>query len=753
MNARLSSYNDVAMHARLRHRRVLGALVFVAVATVLIWPLLVNIALHAQWHDAFIAESSVFSLDRARYFHDILQNKSLYIGGEYSVLPMSYAIWYGLWTLLATVMPDATAYLVLIIIFYLLAYYFLVELLFSLSGDAARTLSHILLACLLALLYLSSLSLFNYIKSNIFFTLPYLVLPPLLYFALRYLRTGLCLYLLPYLILGLVLSDLNLAHVGILLASIIGFALLIVATSRPSCSFLRLLPLVLLLLPPATYAAGIAMGNALYRGSLSTFAVLAAENMYSNNATYLNIFTQTTDWGLFGSWKNVPYYAFSVFYSDGRTLLFGLLPYVLLAYACVISRTPAAKKKLAIGIVIAACVVFWLMLGDNNPVYHALYTHVVPFRIFRNITKLAPLLFLLIVLATYILLHDTSVTWKKVVPVAMLIIGALIYNVPFWTYAPYFFQDRTVEMVPQYWREAAAYLNSELNPNSRILALPAIYINDIYVWNGKETWVQGSLLDVLAKNESYRLSECCLGSAALEMDARKTFVSSNDSIRHLDTDYSRLSSFVRKYRFDYVVLTDDLVSEYQKGSDIRSWLARSGYRLTAAFGPVSVYNNPKNFALPFSGPQMVVERATALNYRLRFHGIRQEQAFVFDSPFNAGWELRPDDLHETAATKRPLEVFAEFLKPRVPGVRHEMGTNDTNFWMLSAKTVEAKFPHESFHVNNDGSVDLAARLYFRPEIYVLTILGAAVALFFVSFAALTVAALTQWKIPRVGFRG
>lgn len=727
------------------------AVILLIGAVALTWPFISNIVGYSGWHHSTIAESSIFSLDRARFFADAFKDKSLYLGGQQSVLPLTYVAWYALWSAVATMLPDAAAYLVLIIAFYLLAYYFLVELLLELADGFQPTIVQFAVACLLALLYLSSLSLFNYIKSNIFFALPYLILPALLFFALKYIRTGLAIYLLPYLIVALMISDFNLAHATILWVVVGIFSTLNCIGLSALQSVKRILPLMLLLLPGIIYSVGIAMANVTYRGSLASFAALAAEDMYSNNATALHILTQTTDWGLFGSWRGVPYYAFSEFYVQSWTAFFAIAPYLLIGYGFLTGKASRHRKRLAASITIVACVVFWLMLGDNNPVYHFLYAHVVFFRVFRNITKLAPLLYLLIVLATYLLIYESLRSRIHYATAFVLLMAALAYNVPFWSFQHYFFRDRFVQGVPQYWYEASAYLNSQLNPYSKILAVPAIFINDIYVWNGKLTWVQGSLLDVLARNHSYRLSECCMGSAALEMDARNVFVHNDRSIRGLDTDYDRLSSFAAKYHFDYVILTSDLVSEYQHNADIKSWLRRDHYERIAVFGPITVYRNPKNFRNPFSGSVLLSEKVTALNYRFRFPRIEDGQRFVFDVPFNAGWELRADRLDkftckephtiaggritrcQDSKIENPLNVLiAFFFGQRAAVLPHAMASGGSNEWFLNAAEIEKTFPTGSFRVNADGSIDLATRLYFRPEVYFLSAVAFAALSFCVS---------------------
>ncbi len=476
----------------------------------LISPFFYSLFLYASAHGAAIAESSVYSLNLHRFFSEILREQSLYFAGRYAIFPLNYAPWYAMLYVLEFIFNGAASYLILVSIFYFLGFWFLVRLLLYFVDADIKTASarQAGLAALLSLLYFSSLSIFNYIRSNILFALPYLILPCLVYFALSYRRSGNRLFLFWFFVMSLLIADFNLAHAVLIVLAVNLFLFLDQKRGSPSLrgSFGRFVAINCVLIPSFWILAIVAASNALYEGDLSTFASLSAENMYSNNANYLNIFTQRTDWGLFGSWNGELYYDFSAFYADRRTIIFGILPFVALAYAVSFSRLSGGVKKLAVSLLLCVLVIFQLMLGNNNPVYKFFYEHVIFFQVFRNITKLAPLLYLVVVCAVFVYFSAIASNRRHFAVVTALIVLGLIYNIPHWSYAGYFFRDRAVHAIPEYWLDAARFLDTNVDPASKILVLPAIYISDIFAWDhrsdapwrDKKTWVQGTLIDALS---------------------------------------------------------------------------------------------------------------------------------------------------------------------------------------------------------------------------------------------------------------
>ena len=341
----------------------------------------------------------------------------------------------------------------------------------------------------------------------------------------------------------------------------------------------------------------------------------------------------------YGGFNHALYYRFSPFYQPGAVTILSLLPYALLAIAAATARKTLATRRLAIPLLIVMLVIFQIMLGNNNIIYRFLYQHILAFQVFRNVTKLAPLLELLLTFAIYAFLYEGIQQSRRFWAAGILLVASLLYNTPYWTFSSYMYGSRAVQQIPHYWREAATFINDHTNGYDRILALPAIYVNDIYFWNSRKTWVQGSLLDILIKDQSFRLSERSIGSPQYQADADSVFVKSNRSVRRLDVDYNRLTWLAKKYDLDYVVLSKDLLSEYEQTSDIIAWLKRSGYHKLASFGPVSIYRNTAFYSPPFTGVRLVVRRINNLRYLINVRASSGSRTLRFNAPFHSGWQL------------------------------------------------------------------------------------------------------------------
>lgn len=711
---------------------------FAVVSGAILYPLVYCIFAFATWQHGQIAESSIYSLRLGQFFHDILFGRSVFNGGNYTVYPLNYFIIYAGVGVLERIFSGIPSYLLFVSAFDLVAFYFFVKLALLITDDNVEgvSLKRYTIICLLGLLYLTSLSNFNFIKSNIVFLLPYLALPPLLYYATRYAREGERRHLLLFLLFSLTLGDFNLAHAAILILTINIFLIVQNRMTSIARSVLlrRMAGINITLLPALLFLLIIVADNVFYSANLSTFAIVAAENMYSNNAQYLNIFAQTTDWGLFGMWNHALYYHFSPFYRPGPITIFALLPFVLLAIAAASSRKTLITRRLAIPLLIFMLVVFQIMLGNNNAVYHFLYQHLLVFQVFRNITKLAPLLFFLLVFTIYAFLYDGIREPRRFWAAALLIVASLVYNAPYWSYARYIYGHRAIEGIPRYWQSAADYINSNTSGYDRVLALPAIYVNDVYYWKGRKTWVQGSLLDILIKDQSFRLSERAIGPPQYQADADSVFVKSATSIRHLDANYSRLTWLAKKYGFDYVVLSRDLLSEYERTSDIQTWLRHAGYRKMATFGPVSIYRNPAFFKPPFAGAALAVRRINNLRYDVHVLATTKSRTLTFDAPFHPGWHLVADPSNPplcTADSNRiaPNEVVCggnsggsilgelRHLFMHDSTAVHYQTSDGTNGWI---------FPQELQR-------GMTFSLYFKPQAIFYIVVIVSVLAFFVFF--------------------
>lgn len=715
-------------------------LITLASLAVVLWPWAVGVFRAVHLKSGIIPESSIYSINAHAFFWNIFHQRSIFDAGRHSPWLFQYAFWYGCQSTLNAIFPDAVAYLILVGVFFGIGQVFTAKFLITfVRQDDKPSTAQFFLASLLSITYITSLSLFNYLQNNVLFALPYLVLPILLYLALKYIRFSDRLALAPFLLFGLVLSDLNIFHdiIIVIAVNIIGYISGAWSGLNAQVVLRRLLLLDLILSPGFVWLLTATIGHILYLGPVSEFAKVAAEGMYSNNASYLNIILQQTDWGLFDSWNGVPYYSFAYFYRIIQVWPFGLVPYMLVAFSAISS--PGKKKywNLAIPLSVLSIIIFLFMFGNDNIVYRELYQNFIPFQVFRNITKLAPLLELCLISISFVLLFSVLKNRVIAITATALIVLGLIYNAPYWIVGANTFSRRTIDHIPSYWMSAASYIQHHLRPYSQILAVPATYIMESYNWGGKKVSVQGDLLTLLSENESYRLSEKLIGPSTFQSDVSSAFEPSNRSIRLLDTNYGTLSNIVQKYHIDYVVFTHDLVSEYQHTNDIRAWLKRAGYRRVANFGPVSIYHNRANYSVPFSGASVQFKKVNALRFDAHLSGLRGKPKVTLRVPFHAGWfpkvepigsfQCKPVGREEAILGGKFARCKSDFWGGSIsseiaglfssspPGFLHSESPGGNNSWIINVAAIRKLLPRDDYRLRRNGSIDLNISFQFRPQ--------------------------------------
>lgn len=675
----------------------------------LILPFLYNAV---AYRSNIILESSIYSLNYGKYFSDLFRSHGHFFTGQYSIQLVGYSVLYGLLYLFGAVFGSASGYMVLLALLFAFGYHYLFELL----GKIGKVLNpnivpSLLLRSVICLLFFSSLTMFNFMKSNIIFLLPYLILPALLFWAVSYLEIARPKYLLLMLVVLLLATTFNITHLILIFGFTVIFTVIYgwaVLRLKPAVIARRTATVAAAFVPILIFVLAIIMSNSIYSGSAADFSSSATENFYSFQAHYLNIFEQTTDWGLFGSWQNQLYYGFSPFYESGIWLSVGLIPYFVFLVICGYLPKPS-RTRLGLALLILLVLIFQFMMGSNNPVYNYLYNNLFGFQIFRNITKAAPMLYLTLLVTIYVMVTPYLNKLLRI-SLALAFLLSLLYNLPFWSYAPHFFSDRTISAIPSYWQDTANYLNTNLSNNDRILALPATYSLEGYNWSGSQKSVQGNLLDALLDNrlQSYRLGQVQVGPIEMQKDMGALFVPSERTVRHLDISYPMLTTFVQKYALDYVVVSKDLVNEYEHQDDIDKWLSVSGYSKVASFGQVDIYRNASQAAANSS--ISILDKVSDSEYLTTIPNI-SSPITLSALNYSKNWRIYPADMASDGSAnwlRLGSSVFEQ---------THTKLSNFVNSWTIDPAVVKVTFPKDSYTVASDGSVTVRLRAFFYPQRY------------------------------------
>ncbi len=732
--------------------------IFVLFSILLILPFIVDLIYFNKLGFKFLLESSPFGFDYGRFFSYFFYDKSVFTSGNYTISALPFSFLFGSFYLLQKIFTPINSLFLFLIIAITLSYYFFVKL----FGEIAEVVNckkndifHYTVVCVLGLIFFTSLSNFIFLSSTIIFLLPTLVLIIQLFFIKRYVINDEKKWLVFFVILnGLALFNITIFLINIFFTNIFFYILFNIrySLSINKDYFKKVLFINVLYVPYLILVFLQIVVGSMYIGPLSDVASSARENFYSLEATFLNTFTQTSYWGLFGGFNGSLYFDFSSFYKNSIVYIFSFVPYILIAFFIIKNAEKKYNnvlKKMIIYFLLLFLFVFQFMLGLNNQIYKFLYENITLFQIFRNISKFAPILLFLTILILFLLILENNVkTLSKKIVLMLIILSALIYNIPYWTYSLYFFENRSIADIPQSYRDVANFLNKQLTYNDSILLLPATYSLDNYYWNSKKIAVQGNIFDVFLDRgiKSYRLNQGFTGSTIFQKDSTKLFVNNDKNVRGLDIDYRLLTDFVKKYNLNYIVVTKDLVSEYQNTTALHNWLSSNNYQKINSFGNNDIYFNHDIFKPILSfGSDICFQRKNAKDYRIYIKDIKKNShdSLVFFESFSKYWNLylKPiseghncDNIKKYESTNNNGDV--SMVAECQPGQKiiekgelsylweksvfddtHQLVNQYDNSWTIDPEYIKQNFSKEYYKENPEGSIDIELTLYFKPQSY------------------------------------
>lgn len=727
---------------------------FLLLAFLLILPFLLNIYLY-RGVSGFVLDSSTFGFDYHKFFGDFIRNRALFANGIYATSQIINLFFYLPIYILGIFFSPINSYLLTTCVFYIFSFYFLVKLLKSLSNEKEKNNVPPIFYYMLSFLFLSSLSTFIYIKSSVLSVLPILILPIQLYFILSFLKNNNYKYLFYFLLLTF-FNIYNPVYFFINLISVISLVIFLKLFYNFKIDKIVKKTLLILLtyLPSLIFVFIYLFISPLYAGDGGLIGAksldIIREDFYSLNTSYVNIIKQTSDWAFFGQWDGTLYNEFSKDYSNAWFSIFAFIPYLFFLFLFILNiknNTSGGKKKI-IFLLSLFLFIFQFMLGLKNPIYKYLYDNCFIFQVFRNITKFAPVLYLILIIVLTLLISSLKNIKKYKVVIFIVLLMACFYNYPFWSYYSWFFESRTIVAMPSYFKETADYLNSRLSINDKILILPATYIFENYNWNGRAEFIQGNVFDGLLNNNirSYRLSPLLIGDIFFQIDSAKLFKKVDYNMRGADVDYELFLNFVKKYNLNYIVVTKDSVSEYKDINGLQAWLNNNNYQKINSFGNIDIYLNKGIFKPILSfGNDIYFERENAKDYRIYIKNIKKDSPgnLVFQDPFNKYWHLYLRPISES----RNKELSYLWQRP-VFDDTHQLINQYANSWTIDPEYIKQNFSKEYYQENPDGSIDIEMTLYFKPQSYFylgLIISGVVLLAFFSYFGYIGVAVLRKKK--------
>lgn len=732
--------------------------IFVPFLILLILPFIVDLIYFNKLDSKFLLESSSFGFDYGSFFSQLFYDKSVFISGNYTIMALPFSFLFGVLYFLQEFFTPINSFFLFLIIAVSTSYYFFVKLfneIIEVVNVRKDNTFYYILSCILGLIFFTSLSNFLWLSSTITVLLVTLVLMAQLFIVKRYVINDEKKKLIFFMILNcFTIFNITTFLINILFTNVFLYILFNVKHKKVfSKDYLKKVFLINILYVPFLILIFLQLFiGSMYIGPLSDVVSGSKENFYSLAATFSNIFMQTDYWGLFGGFNGILYYDFSTYYRNNIVYIFSFIPYILIAFFLMKSAKIKSNKelnKVIIYFFILFLFLFQFMLGMNNPVYSFLYTNITIFQIFRDITKFSPVLMFSTILILFLLIvRDDVKTISKKLLLLLLISLALLYNIPYWTHSIYFFKIRSISNIPQSYFDTANFLNKKLTYSDSILLLPATYSLDVNYWDNKRIAVQGNLFDVLLDNgvKSYRLTQGFTGSTFFQKDSSKLFIPTNKSVRGLDIDYARLSDFVKKYGLDYVVVTKDIVSEYQDPNALQSWLNSDGYQKVNSFGANDIYVNKNNFKPILSSDNSVsFDRKNAKDYDIRIENIKEHSnnSLIFSESFSKYWNLylRPvSDKFNCSNTRSYKAVsgsgessttteclsgqklvergeLSYLIEKPIFDDTHKLINQYANGWTIDPDYIKKNFDKSYYKENPDGSIDIELTLYFKPQSY------------------------------------
>ena len=143
--------------------------------------------------------------------------------------------------------------------------------------------------------------------------------------------------------------------------------------------------------------------------------------------------------------------------------------------------------------------------------------------------------------------------------------------------------------------------------------------------------------------------------------------------------------------------------------------------ITAYIGNIRIYENtgylplfylasPSESIFSSSSAQLAFVTYSSVSptqYELQIQHLKSAGDLVFSQTFSPDWQLIPGINH-----------FPQFSHPIYPPQLHTQLDSTFNSFRLSPDLIRKNFPPSAYTINPDGSVNLTATLYFRPQTYV-----------------------------------
>lgn len=186
-------------------------------------------------------------------------------------------------------------------------------------------------------------------------------------------------------------------------------------------------------------------------------------------------------------------------------------------------------------------------------------------------------------------------------------------------------------------------------------------------------------------------------------------------------DYKDLNDFFVLHNINYIFITKNIPNEvlhsylfdkkvlnYQDEKFLKAITGKE--ILKSKKGSYILYTIKYSTSL-FPSKNVIFNEVNPVTYKLTLKNLRSPQQLVFLDAFSGWWKLYPEALNSNSSSNELVYIFRKdiFSESHVPY------KNYANQWTVDPNVIKQSLPKNYFHLNPDGSIDLNLTLYFKPQ--------------------------------------
>lgn len=321
-----------------------------------------------------------------------------------------------------------------------------------------------------------------------------------------------------------------------------------------------------------------------------------------------------------------------------------------------------------------------------------------------------------------------------------------IINAPLWTTSS---THKNIN-IPDEYLGTMKFIKNNISPTNNILSLPfgsSAYTvikdeksNDVFV--GTSPVVVFSGVNDISGHFSFNFTKTA-------NDVDKTIV---------DRNYNKLREILFKHNINYVLLTKNVPNEVKRSYVFNEdMIANQDSKFVSELTGKKIYTSTKaNYEIYSTVAQNVlvksenlyIQRVNPVKFRLYIKGISEKQLLDFNDSFHDGWKLFIQKNPDLGFCKNPKEIkpfktkeclysqrvfdfedLVYFFTQPVFEETHKNIDDFSNEWTIDPRLIKNSFSTDYHKENADGTLDVELILYFTPQFYFYLGIAVSVATF------------------------